>query len=75
MEFWEVVIFTAWDEPRGAVYFTKEEEAKAFYKDFNDKYWWHVSESESKKDAYARILKHELDKYNIDNIENANIIF
>lgn len=75
MDFWEVVIFTAWDEPRGAVYFSKEEEAQNFYKAFNDRYWWKLEGNDEDSDAYAKIYHHMLDKYNLNNIREANIIF
>lgn len=71
MEFWEVVIFTAWDEPSGKVYyFSKRDEAWAFYRTFNNKYWWKIDdENADTPDLYAKIYHHELDKYNVDDIE------
>lgn len=76
MEFWEVVIFTALDEPSGKVYyFSKRDEAWAFYRTFNNKYWWKIDdENACTPDLYAKIYHHELDKYNVDDIKKGNII-
>ena len=76
MEFWEVVIFTEYDEPSGKVYyFSKRDKAWAFYIAFNNKYWWKIdNENTDTPDLYARIYHHELDKYNVDDIKKGNII-
>lgn len=77
MEFWEVVIFTAWDEPSGKVYyFSKKDEAWKFYEAFNNKYWWKINEEDTDtQDLFAKIYKYEMDTCNVDDIKKGNIIF
>ena len=76
MKFWEVVIFTAWDEPIGKTYyFSKKDEAWAFYEAFNNKYWWNIDKEDTDTpDLHAKIYKHELDKYSVDDIKKGTIM-
>ena len=77
MEFWEIVIFTASDEPSGRTcYFSKRDEAWAFYVTFNNKYWWKIDKEDiDTPDLYAKIYKHEMDKHNVSDIRKGNIVF
>lgn len=77
MEFWEIIIFTAQDESTGRYYyFSKRDEAWAFYEAFNNKYWWKINEADADTpDLYAKIYRHELDKCNVDDIRKGNIGF